>query len=296
MSCRIGYIGLGLMGRPIAFNLIKAGYEVSVYARREATLTPFIEAGATTYSSPRELARHCDIIITNVSASGDVEDVILGAGGVAEGAARRAIVIDMSTISPDVTRSIAAQLDEKGIDMLDAPVSGGTAGAEAGTLSIMVGGKGEVFARVLPVLQRIGTNIVHVGDHGAGQIAKACNQLVVAQTMAAIGEAFILARAAGVDPAKVREALLGGFAGSKILEAHGQRMLAEDYRPGFKARLHQKDMAIVLDTAHQLGLKLPGSEQASRYLDALLDADLGEIDSAALVKPLENANRVKIKP
>jgi 2-hydroxy-3-oxopropionate reductase len=295
MPLKFGYIGLGLMGRPIALNLIKAGNDIAVYARREVSMQPLVDAGAIPYSSPAQLAQDCDIIFTNVSETKDVEEVVLGDQGIIEGAHPDSIVIDMSTISPLATRNIAARLKEKAIHMLDAPVSGGTQGAMDATLSIMVGGDKETFSKVLPVLQSIGKNIVHVGGHGAGQIAKACNQLVVAQTVAAIGEAFILARAAGVDPARVREALLGGFAGSKILQIHGQRMLDENYTPGFKARLHQKDMGIVQETAAALGLKLPGTGMTSSYIDELVAEGLGEIDSAALVKQLEAHNKIRIK-
>ena len=295
MHFKLGYIGLGLMGRPIALNLIRAGYSVAVFARRAASLVPLTHAGATSYASPKELAQHCDLIFTNVSDSRDVEHVLLGDNGIIEGARSGTIVIDMSTISPMVTRRIAERLANKNIEMLDAPVSGGTQGAIDATLSIMVGGKAEIFELVLPILQAIGKNIVHVGDHGAGQITKACNQLVVAQTMAAIGEAFILARAAGVDPVKVRQALLGGFASSRILEAHGQRMLDENYVPGFKAGLHQKDMGIVLDTAKQLGITLPGTEQVSHLLNQLVEQDGAELDSSALVTRLEALNNIRIK-
>ncbi len=295
MNPRIGYIGLGLMGRPIALNIIKAGYDVSVYARRQASLRPLLNAGATACKSPKKLSQICDIIFTNVSDSPDVEEIALGANGIIEGAKAGSVVVDISTISPIVTRTIAKQLEDKGIEMLDAPVSGGTQGAQQATLSIMVGGKAEVFERVLPIFKAIGKNIIHIGSNGAGQITKACNQLVVAQTMAAIGEAFILARAADVDPNKVREALLGGFAGSRILEAHGQRMLDNNFTPGFKAKLHQKDMGIVLETAEHLGIKLPGTEQVSQYIDAMIKEGLSELDSAALVKQLETLNQIKIK-
>ena len=295
MNTRIGYIGLGLMGRPIALNLIKAGYEVFVYARRPESLTPLLEAGARACDSPKKLSQNCNVIFTNVSDSSDVKDIVSGPEGITEGANPGSIVIDMSTISPIVTREIAKQLEDKGIEMLDAPVSGGTQGAEQASLSIMVGGKAEIFERVRPVLEAVGKNIIHIGDHGAGQVTKACNQLVVAQTMAAIGEAFILARAANVDPGKVREALLSGFAASRILEAHGQRMLDDNFTPGFKAKLHQKDMGIVLNTAAELGITLPGTEQVSHHIDEMIKQGMDEADSSALVKQLEKLNQIKIK-
>ena len=295
MNLNIGYIGLGLMGRPIALNLIKAGYKLFVYARRPTSLKPLLDAGAIACDSPKHLSQNCDIVFTNVSNSSDVKDLVLGSEGIIDGASAGDVIIDMSTISPIVTCEIAKQLEIKHIEMLDAPVSGGTQGAEQASLSIMVGGKAKVFERVHPILKTVGKNITHIGNHGAGQIAKACNQLVVAQTMAAIGEAFILARSANVEPAKVREALLGGFADSQILEAHGQRMLDDNFIPGFKAILHQKDMGIVLETAKELGITLPGTEQVSRYIDEIIKEGLGQADSSAMVKELEKINHVKIK-
>lgn len=284
MTERVGYIGLGIMGRPMALNLLKAGYPVHVWARRQASMQPLVEAGATACASPAEVAARSDIIFTNVSDTPDVQEVVLGKQGIIEGARPGAVVVDNSTISAIATREIAAALREKGVEMLDAPVSGGEKGAIEGTLSIMVGGKPEVFARVKPLFEVLGKNIVLVGDNGAGQIAKTCNQVVIAQTMTAIGEAFLIAKAAGVDPARVREALLGGFAGSKALEVHGLRMLEGDYTPGFKAKLHKKDMAIALDTAAKLGLALPGAALATQLINALVGGGDGELDSAAVFK------------
>lgn len=282
MTERIGFIGLGIMGRPMALNLIKAGYRLSVHARREASMRPLLEAGAEPCSSPAEVSRRCTILFTMVSDTPDVEQVILGPQGVIETVQPGSIVIDMSTISPSVTRTIAERLQAAGAEMLDAPVSGGDIGAEAGTLSIMVGGSQAAFARARPLLEVMGQDIVHVGDHGAGQVCKACNQVLVAQTIAGVGEAMLLAKASGVDPAKVREALLGGFANSRVLEVHGRRMLEDDYAPGFKAALHQKDMRIVLEAAHELGLALPGAAQVTQWLNLLVGQGLGELDSAAI--------------
>jgi 2-hydroxy-3-oxopropionate reductase len=294
MTERVGYIGLGLMGRPVALNLLRAGYPVAVYARRASAALPLVAAGAEAYASPQALAAACDIIFINVSDSPDVEAVVLGEQGVIHGASAGSVVVDMSTISPSVSRSIADKLSSKGIDMLDAPVSGGTVGAKAGSLSVMVGGKADIFKRLLPLFEVIGGNITHVGDHGAGQVAKACNQLIVAQMMAAIGEAFVLAEASDVDPCKVREALMGGFAGSRILEVHGQRMLDSNFEPGFKARLHQKDLRIVREAAAEMGLSLPGTEMVSEYIDALVGSGQGELDSAALVTVLAQCDRVRL--
>jgi len=292
---KIGYIGLGIMGRPMALNLLRAGYPVCVWARRPESMAPLVEAGAVQGSSPADVARASDVVFTNVSDTSDVEQVVLGDQGTIEGAQPGSLVIDNSTISAIATRSIAERLAVAGVDMLDAPVSGGEQGAISGNLSIMVGGKPEAFARAKPLFEVLGKNIVHVGDVGAGQIAKACNQVVIAQTMTAVGEALLLARAAGVDPAKVREALLGGFAYSRVLETHALRMLEDNYQPGFKAKLHYKDMRIVMETAHELGLGTPGAAYAAQLLNALVGGGDGELDSTALhlVQARMNAPRAK---
>ncbi len=290
MTETIGFIGLGIMGRPMALNLIKAGYSLVVHARREASAVPLREAGAEPCATPAEVARRATILFTMVSDTPDVEQVILGESGVIDGVQPGAVVVDMSTISPSATRAMAERLQQTGAEMLDAPVSGGDIGAIAGTLSIMVGGPREAFERVLPLFEVMGGNIVHVGGHGAGQVCKGCNQVLVAQTIAGVGEAMLLARASGVDAAKVREALLGGFANSRVLEVHGRRMLDDDYAPGFKAALHQKDMRIVLETAHELGIALPGAAQVAQLINALVGQGLGELDSAAVYRIQENLN------
>ncbi len=283
----LGFIGPGIMGRPMALNLRKAGHPLWVYGRRPETLKPLVEAGATACASPAEVARHTDIVFIMVSDTPDVEQVVLGDQGVIHGARHGAVVVDMSTISPSATRRMAAELAGRGIEMLDAPVSGGEAGAINATLSIMVGGKREVYAKVLPLFQALGKNIVHVGDNGAGQVAKACNQLVVAATIEAVAEALAFARRSRVDPAKVRDALLGGFAYSKILEVHGKRMLDRDFKPGFKAKLHQKDMRIVMEDAHRLGLALPAGAFVAQQLNAVVGRGDGELDSSAIYKIVE---------
>jgi 2-hydroxy-3-oxopropionate reductase len=287
MAERVGFIGLGIMGRPMALNVLRAGWDLAVHARRPESMEPLAAAGAATCASPAEVARHADILFTMVADTADVEQVILGPEGVIEGAIPGAVLVDMSTISPAVTRTIAARLRERGLAMLDAPVSGGEAGAIAGTLSIMVGGAAEVFDRVRPLFAAMGRNIVHVGGSGAGQVCKSCNQIVVGATIVGVAEAILLARASGVDPARVREALLGGFAASRILEVHGQRMIDGNFAPGFKARLHQKDMRIVGESALELGLALPSAATIAQYLNALVGQGLGEEDSAAIYKVLE---------
>jgi 2-hydroxy-3-oxopropionate reductase len=290
---KLGFIGLGIMGRPMARNLQRAGHALFVHARRAESMKSLVDAGAVSCRSPAEVARQADIIFTMVADTGDVEQVVLGDDGVLEGVRSGSTVVDMSTIAASATRDIAKRLREKGVEMLDAPVSGGEAGAIDGALSIMVGGSDAAFGRVLPLFKRMGGNIVHVGGNGAGQVCKSCNQVVVSQTMAAVGEAILMARASGVDPSKVRTALLGGSAYSKILEIHGQRMIDGNYEPGFKAGLHQKDLRIVLEAAHDLGLALPGTALVSQYLNALMGRGLGGMDSSALYQVLEDASRIE---
>jgi len=292
MSEKIGFIGLGIMGRPMALNLCKAGYALWVHARRPEMMQALTTA--TACSSPKAVAAQSDIIFTMLSDTPDVENVILGENGIIHGASAGNLVIDMSSIAASNTRHIAATLAEQGIEMLDAPVSGGENGAIAGTLSIMVGGKTAQFKRALLLFEILGENIVHIGDHGAGQIAKTCNQVLVSQTIAAVGEALILAKAAGVDPANVRKALLGGFANSRILEVHGQRMLDHNFEPGFKTKLHHKDMRIAMQTAHELGIALPGTALATQYLNALMGRGQGELDSAAIVLAQEQVSDVHL--
>lgn len=283
MNC-VGFIGLGAMGRPMALNLRRAGHALLVYARRPQSAAPLLEAGAAVVASAAEMARRALMVFVNVSDDAAVESLLMGDEGLLAAARPGLLVVDMGTTSPAATRRFAALLAERGGDWLDAPVSGGVAGAEAGALSIMAGGGESAFQRALPLLQVLGKNIVHLGESGAGQVAKACNQILVSATLLGVAEAFTFARAQGVDPARVREALLGGFAYSRILEIHGRRMLEENYVPGFRARLHQKDLGIVRAEADALGLCLPASELAARVLDALVAAGDGELDSSALVR------------
>jgi 2-hydroxy-3-oxopropionate reductase len=295
MTEKIGFIGLGIMGCPMALNLCKAGYAMWVYARRPELMGPLVAVGATACTSPQAVAEHTDIIITMVSDTTDVEEVILGEYGVIQGLEVGNLVIDMSSIAASMTRHIAATLEVLGVEMLDAPVSGGETGAIAGNLSIMVGGDAAQFARARPLFDVLGKNIIHIGDHGAGQIAKTCNQVLISQTIVAVGEALLLAKAAGVNPANVRQALLGGFANSRVLELHGQRMLDHDFAPGFKAKLHQKDMRIALQTAYELGVSMPSAAIATQYLNAVVGAGLGELDSAAILIPQEQLSGIKLQ-
>lgn len=274
----IGFIGLGVMGLPMALNLIKAGHTLSVWNRTPARHVLIPEAHAV--ARPADLATR-RVVFVNVADDAALEAVLFGADGLAS-AAGQTLVVDMGTTSPTYTLDCARRLAERGPRMLDAPVSGGEAGARAGTLSIMVGGAEADFRLALPLLQCLGGNIVHVGACGAGQIAKACNQIVVSATLLGVAEAFNFARRQGVDPGKARAALLGGSAYSRILEIHGQRMLAGDYRPGFRARLHAKDLAIVEAEAARLGLKLESIQAAARLMSELVASGEGDLDSAAL--------------
>ena len=287
MSMKLGFIGLGIMGRPMALNLRKAGHALWVHGRRPVTMDVLVEAGARACHTVAEVAANAEIIFIMVSDTPDVENIVLGDNGLIQGLQPGQVVVDMSTVSPAATRRIAQVLDAKGIEMLDAPVSGGEIGAINATLSIMVGGRDKTFQRVKPLFEVLGKNVVHVGDHGAGQVAKACNQIVAALTIEAVSEALTFARCNGVDAARVREALMGGFAYSKILEVHGKRMLDNDFKPGFKVKLHQKDLRIVMEDAHKLGIGLPGAALVAQHLNALMGSGDGELDSAAIVKIVE---------
>lgn len=283
----IGFIGLGLMGRPMALHLEAAGHTLHLWARREASLAPFATANAQVHASPAEVARHAEVVFTMVADGPDVEAVCLGDDGLAAGAKPGLIVVDMSTIAPDAARRIAQRLAERGIEFLDAPVSGGEIGAINATLTIMVGGRSEIFEQVKPLFACLGKTITLIGDSGAGQVAKACNQIVGAVTIQAVAEALSFARQSGVDPARVREAMLGGVAYSRVLENHGQRMLDRQFKPGFKAWMQQKDLHIVMDEAQRLGLMLPVSAATSLAFDALVDSGQGEADTVAVITVLE---------
>lgn len=280
---RIGFIGLGLMGKPMARNILKAGYPLLVYNRSRAPMEELAAEGAVMAESPAAIAQGSDVVITCLPDSPDVESVILGQDSVLTGARSGMLVIDHSTIAPAVARKVHLALQLKGVEALDAPVSGGDIGAQQGTLSIMVGGSEAALQRALPILQAMGQNIVHIGAAGAGQVAKACNQVVVALTVQAVAEALTLAKKSGVDPAKVRSALLGGFAQSRVLDVHGQRMLEGRFEPGFKLQLHRKDMGIVLQTAREVQVPLLGAAQVTELMNALLAQGKGDLDNAAMI-------------
>lgn len=282
---KIGFIGLGIMGRPMALNLLKGGHQVAVWARRAESMQPLLDAGAVAAASPAEVAKGQDLVISMVADAPDVADVMRG---VASAGNRGLVAVDMSTIAPVAARAIHAELAAAGVDFVDAPVSGGEVGAIAGSLSIMAGGSEAAFARALPALACMGKNVVHVGGPGAGQVTKAANQIVTGMGVLAVAEAMAFASKNGVDRSKVREALLGGFAYSKILENHGQRMLDRNFQPGFKSWMHEKDLNIVMQTAHELGLCLPGSAATAQMFNAMVGSGLGEEDSIAVLKLLEN--------
>lgn len=285
---KIGFIGLGVMGRPMASRLLAAGHAVSVWARRRETAIPLVDAGAVLRDSPADLARHSDIVFTIVTYGSDVESVLFGSAGLAEGLAAGAVLVDMSTIAPGLARDLASRLAVRGVHMLDAPVSGGGSGAEAGTLAIMVGGEAAVLDRVRPLLEVLGRSIVHVGGNGSGQVAKACNQMVMVAAIEAAAEALRLAAAAGVDPEKVRQAMLGGSAGSRVLEVFAERMTRRDFAAGVEARLHHKDFGILLAEAHALGQPLPLAAVVDQQLNALMAQGWGRQDTSALLAVLEN--------
>ena len=283
----VGFIGLGLMGRPLALHLARAGHTLHLWARRAATLDPFKDAGAHAHVSAAEVARHARIVFTMVADAPDVEEVVFGTAGIAESARPGLIVIDMSTINPPAARAIGAKLEALGVDFLDAPVSGGEVGAINATLTIMVGGKPAVFERAKPLFEKLGKSVTLVGGTGAGQVAKACNQILTGVGVAVLAEAFNFAQKSGVDVARMREALLGGFAYSKILEHHGQRMVDRNFKPGFKAWMHQKDLRTVMAEAHRLGLMLPSAAAATQTFNAIVGAGMGEDDSVAALRLLE---------
>ena len=295
MTDHIGFIGLGIMGKPMARNLLKAGYPLTVWNRSQPAIDELARDGASGGSSPQDVARQSDVIITMVTDSPDVEKVALGPGGIIEGARPGLVHIDMSTISPAVTRRIAARLAEKGIEMLDAPVSGGDTGAHAGTLSIMVGGKEEVFERCRPIFEVLGRTIVHCGPNGAGQTVKLCNQIVVALNNLAMCEALLFATKAGVDTRRMLEAVGAGAASSWALLNLAPRILARDFQPGFKVAHQQKDLRLALETAEQQAIPLPGTSLVHQLFAAVEAEGLGAEGTQALVKALEKLAGAEVR-
>jgi len=284
----IGFIGLGIMGRPMAHNLLKAGYRLVVHNRSRGAVDELAAAGATPASSSRDAAAHTDVVITMLPDSPDVEAVLRGPDGVFAGAQPGTIIIDMSTISPVVTQALAEEARAAGLRILDAPVSGGDKGAIAGTLSIMVGGDADLFAECQPIFAALGKTIVHVGPNGAGQTVKACNQVVVAIAYEAISEALVLGARAGVAPEKIIEVLNGGLAATRVMELRGPTMIKHDFTPGFRVRLHQKDLAIALATGKAFGVPLPATALVDQMLAALRAAGRADLDHSALLSHIED--------
>ena len=282
----VGFIGLGIMGAPMAGHLLSGGHRLHVNTRSVYPQS-LIDGGAVVCATPKEVAAASDVIFTCVPDTPDVEKVLFGANGVAEGLSAGKIVVDMSTISPVATKDFAARLQPLGSDYLDAPVSGGDIGAKAASLTIMVGGPEAAFDNVKPLFALMGKTITRIGDNGAGQMAKLANQIIVAGTIEAVAEALVLAAKAGVDPAKVRQALMGGFASSRILEVHGERMIKRLFDPGFRVELHQKDLDIALATARSLGVSLPNTATAQQLFNACVARGGKGWDNSAMVKALE---------
>ena len=292
---KLGFIGLGIMGKPMAGHLVKTGHEVSVYDLNPAAIQDLVAKGASACKSNKEVGQKSDIIIIIVPDTPDVEAVLFGKEGLTEGLRPGSIVVDMSSISPIATKEFAKKLVGMKVKMLDAPVSGGQVGAENATLSIMVGGEAEIFEKMKPYFQLMGKNIVHVGGNGDGQTCKVANQIVVALNIEAVAEALLFASKAGADPVKVRAALLGGFAQSRILELHGERMLNRTFNPGFRIRLHQKDLNLALQSARSMGLSLPNTATAQELFNAVAAQGGIDLDHSAMVLALEKLANHQVK-
>jgi 2-hydroxy-3-oxopropionate reductase len=285
----VGFIGLGIMGTPMALHLGQAGHQLFVHTRSRVP-EAFAATSARTCASAAEVAKQAEVVFTMVPDTPDVERVLFGRGGVAEalpGDGARKVVVDMSSISPIATKAFAEKIRALGADYVDAPVSGGEVGAKAATLTIMCGADPAVFERVRPLLEKMGRNITLVGGNGDGQTTKVANQIIVALNIAAVGEALVFASRAGADPAKVRQALMGGFAASRILEVHGERMIKRTFAPGFRIKLHQKDLGLALQGARELGVALPQTANAAQLMQACAANGMAELDHSALVRALE---------
>jgi 2-hydroxy-3-oxopropionate reductase len=284
MAETVGFIGLGVMGKPMAGHLIKAGFPLVVHNRTKSKVDELVALGATAAASPADVARQATVVITMLPDTPDVERVLTGPDSVLSMLKTGALVIDMSSISPIATERLARLVADKGAAMLDAPVSGGEVGAVNATLSIMVGGDADAFARAKPIFEAMGNKdrIVHIGQSGAGQVCKVCNQIAIGGALAGVSEAFALAKKAGVDASRVRAALLGGFAASKVLEVHGERMLTGNYKPGFRARLYQKDLRLASEAAAANNVAMPANAVVTQLINALVAGGDGDLDYAAL--------------
>ncbi len=295
MKKMLGFIGLGIMGKPMAKNLLKAGFNLVVFSRSERSVEVLVQEGALQADSPKEVAERTEVIITMLPDSPEVQEVILGRDGVIQGIKPGSVIIDMSSINPLVTRQIAEMLKGKGVEMLDAPVSGGETGAIQGTLAIMVGGDEKVFTESMEIFKAIGRNIVHVGRIGAGGFVKLVNQIIVAVNIAAVGEAFTLGAKAGLDPQVIHQAIRGGLAGSSVLETKAPMMFGRNFKPGFKIKLHHKDLQNALSTAKDLGVPLPLSSFIQQIFLSLMTEGKGEEDHSALATFFEKMAQVEIK-
>ncbi len=291
---KVGYIGLGLMGKSIARNILKGGFPLIVQNRSQAAVDELVSEGASRAGSPAELAAQVDVIFTNLPDSPDVEKVVLGEKGILEGAHKGLIYVDNSTIKPATARMIAKKLESKGTLALDAPVSGGDIGAKNGTLTVMVGGKAEAVEKVMPVFKAMGKTVTHVGDSGAGQVAKAANQIMVAAQMAAMGELLIFARKAGVSPQKVVEAIKAGAAQCWTLDVKPPRLFAGNRSPGFRAFMQLKDLKIIMETAREYDIPLPSATENAKLFQQMIDMGMGELDNSAIVGVIEHMAGIKL--
>jgi 2-hydroxy-3-oxopropionate reductase len=287
----IGFIGLGIMGKPMVKNLLKSGYKVSFFARRKKVIDEISAIGGIYIKNISDLPKSCKVIILNLPKSNDVHNIVLGERGLYKNILPDTTLIDMSTISPDVTVEIADKLKVKKSYMIDAPVSGGEIGAINGNLSIMVGGQKKVFNKILPILSVLGDNITYIGKSGSGQITKACNQILVAGTLVAVSEVLLMAKKSGCNLNLVREALMGGFANSKILEVHGNRMISSDYKPGFKSKLHLKDLDIALNIAKDLNINLKGTKYSRKLMHQSVVDKKQEKDSSVIHEIIKKINK-----
>jgi 2-hydroxy-3-oxopropionate reductase len=294
-ALKLGFIGLGIMGAPMAGHLLKAGHTLFVNTRSKVP-SQLVDEGATVCTTARSVAERADIVFIMVPDTPDVEKVLFGEFGVASGLSKGKTVVDCSSIDPIATRSFAQKIKALGCDYLDAPVSGGEVGAKAASLTIMVGAEPQAFERVQPLFQLMGKNITLVGGVGDGQVCKVANQIIVALNIAAVAEALVFASKAGADPAKVREALMGGFASSRILEVHGKRMIERTFQPGFRIELHQKDLNLALQGARALGVALPQTANAAQLMQSCVALGYGQSDHSALVCALENMTKHKVMP
>ncbi len=292
---KVGFIGLGIMGKPMSKNLLKAGYELVVFNRSQGAVAELVAAGATAAATPKAVAEQTDIIITMLPNSPQVKEVVLGENGIIEGAKPGAVVVDMSSIAPLVSRELAAKLAEKGVEMLDAPVSGGEPKAIDGTLSVMVGGKKDVFDQCYDVMKSMAGSVVLAGEIGAGNVTKLANQIIVALNIAAMSEALVLASKAGVEPELVYQAIRGGLAGSTVLDAKAPLVMDRKFDPGFRINLHIKDLNNVLETSHEIGVPLPLTAAVMEMMQALKVDGLGDADHGSLIRYYEKLAKAEVK-